>query len=249
MKKLIYLILVVLIFVLFYFSFFRARSADKEIVAMDTIIRVKVEGEYAGQYASMAIEEIKRLEKLFNRFDPSSEVSRINRGEKVVMSEDMRRILVLSEKMRQLTKGAFNVRYSGKIDLGGIAKGYAVESARGRLVKKGAKSGIIDAHSSIAVFGPRTWKVGIQDPNDKNKLLAVVELCNGQAVSTSGNYERGRHIIDPRTRKPAKGCQSVTLIGQDAGELDALSTAMFVLGSTEGRKLISKMRGVKAIIK
>ncbi len=249
-KRLIFFVLFVLFIIFSFIVYYQTANNSTEIInfAMDTPLRVKIEGANSAAYAKMAIAEIKRLDKLFNRFDPSSEVSCFNRGEKFKPSKDVVAVLALAERMRQVSFGAFNVRYNGKIDLGGIGKGYAVESARCLLMKNGAESGIIDTHSSIAVWGNRVWKIGIQDPEDKSKLLTVVELQNGQALSTSGNYERGKHIIDPRTHKAADECKSVTLIGRNAGELDALSTAVFVLGPIKGKKLIKNMSEIKAII-
>ncbi|MFA5840261.1 MAG: FAD:protein FMN transferase [Candidatus Margulisiibacteriota bacterium] len=249
-KRLIFFVFFFLFIIFSYFIYYQTTNSSTEIIdfAMDTPLRVKVEGPNSAAYAKMAVAEIKRLDKLFNRFDPNSEVSRLNCGEKFKPSKEIIAVLSLAERMRQVSFGAFNVRYNGKIDLGGIGKGYAVELARRLLVKKGAKGGIIDTHSSIAVWGPRVWKIGIQDPEDKSKLFTVVELQNGQALSTSGNYERGKHIIDPRTHKAAAECKSVTLIGWDAGELDALSTAVFVLGPIKGKKLIKNMSEIKVII-
>ncbi|MFH1683474.1 MAG: FAD:protein FMN transferase, partial [Candidatus Margulisiibacteriota bacterium] len=78
-------------------------------------------------------------------------------------------------------------------------------------------------------------------------LLGTIELKDGQSLATSGDYERGKHIIDPRTGRPANLCQSVTVIGKNAAETDALSTAIFVLGPEEGMKLVRKL-DVKAVI-
>lgn len=218
---------------------------------MGTPVRVKIKGPNASRLAKLAIEEIKRLDKLFSKFNPQSEVYQLNSGKEVQLSSDTSRILKQAKGFSKLTRGAFDItlgRSDAKIDLGAIAKGYAVESARSLLLKKGAKSGMIDMRSSISVFGPKTWKVGIQHPRDKEKLIGTIELKHGQSLATSGDYERSKHIIDPRTGKPASGCQSVTLIGKDATETDALSTAVFVLGPVGGMKLIESLSEIEALI-
>jgi thiamine biosynthesis lipoprotein len=226
----------------------QAEFAESTAFVMGTPVEIKVEGKSASQLAQGALEEIKRLDKLFNRYDPSSEVSRLNRGEKFVLSKDLKTVLALAEKIKNISNGAFDVCYQKRIDLGGIGKGYAVELTRRLLLKKGAKSGIINMRSSIAVFGPRSWEIGVQHPRKPKELLGTVELQDGQALATSGDYERGRHIIDPRTGQPAAACAGVTLIGKDAGELDALSTAVFVLGTLEGIRLLEQLGGVQGVV-
>ncbi|MBU1027200.1 MAG: FAD:protein FMN transferase [Candidatus Margulisbacteria bacterium] len=116
------------------------------------------------------------------------------------------------------------------------------------MLKKGSKSGMIDMRSTMVFWGQRTWRIGVQHPRQKDKLLGVIELTGGQSLATSGDYERGQHIIDPRTGLPADKCQGVTLIGKNAAELDALSTAVFVLGTAEGMELISFLPEVEGII-
>ncbi|OGC21359.1 hypothetical protein A2291_07670 [candidate division WOR-1 bacterium RIFOXYB2_FULL_42_35] len=215
---------------------------------MNTPVIVRVEG----PDAIIAIDEIRRLDNLFNKFSPDSEITKLNRGEKINLSEDTVQCLKLAEEMKRLTNGAFDVGLGAgtglRLDLGGIAKGYAVEKARHLLLKSGAKSGIIDMRSSIAVFGRRSWKIGIQHPREKDKLLGIVELQEGQALSTSGDYERGQHIVDPRTHKSARKCQSVTLVGTNAAQLDALSTAVFVLGSVKGLQLLEGLVEVEGLV-
>ncbi len=226
-------------------------SAEKKAFLMGTPVRVKIKGPDASRLAKLAIEEIRRLDQLFSKFNPQSEIYQLNLGKEIQLSPDTSRILKQAKRFSKLSRGAFDItlgRSNAKIDLGAIAKGYAVESARSLLLKKGAQSGMIDMRSSISVFGPKSWKVGVQHPREKEKLIGIIELSDGQSLATSGDYERGKHIIDPRTGKPASGCQSVTLIGKDATEIDALSTAVFVLGPREGMGLIESLSGIEGLI-
>jgi thiamine biosynthesis lipoprotein len=133
------------------------------------------------------------------------------------------------------------------IDLGGIGKGYAVEAARKRLIEKKVSRALINLHSSMAAIGG-PWRIGIQDPRAKDKSIGVVELNDGDALSTSGDYERGKHIIDPQTGQPADGLAGVTIIGQDAGLVDGFSTAVFVLGTSEGLRLIEMIPNLSGVI-
>ena len=228
-------------------------TAEKSAQVMGTSVRVKVKGWGAHSAADQAINETMRLDRVFSRYNKDSEISRLNRREKFKPSPDTKKVFTLADRIKRLSKGAFNVSLSGKYDLGGIGKGYAVEVARGCLPKRGVKSAIIDMHSSIAVIGDN-WRIGILDPRTTNselrtegKLLETIVLNDGDALATSGQYEQPGHIIDPRTGKPADKCLSVTIICKDAGLADALSTAVFVLGPVEGMKLAKKL-GVRALI-
>lgn len=214
------------------------QTSEINFYSMGTPMRIVVNGKDAALLAQQAKQEILRLEKLLDRYDENSEISKLNNGKRIQFSKDTKEILILSQEMKVLTKGAFDVKYNGKIDLGGIAKGYAADKARVLLMKSGAKSGMIDMASSIAVFGPRTWKIAIKHPRQTGHYLKTIELKDGQSLSTSGDYERGKHIIDPKTLKPAMLCQAVTIVGTSAAKCDALSTAMFVLGPVQGAKLL-----------
>lgn len=246
-------------------------SAERRAYVMGTPLRIKVFGSNSPHLARRALEEIKKIDRIFSKFAQESEVHLINKlaGQAPFeVSNETFECIKLADQISNLTRGAFDItlghpnalvidsdlkkiylkKKGVEIDLGGIGKGFAVESARKLLLEKGAKSGMIDLRSSIAVFGSKTWKVGIQHPRDKEKLIGVVELSDGESLATSGDYERGKHIIDPRTGKPAQGCQSVTVIGRNGAETDALSTAVFVLGPREGMKLIEFLPEIEALI-
>ena len=146
-----------------------------------------------------------------------------------------------------------------KIDLGAAGKGYAISKARSILVERGVKSAIISAGSSIAVIGDnkgRPWRIGIKDPRHPDETVGVVALNGGQAVSTSGDYERyfeigGKrfhHILNPNTGMPADECRSVTIISDDASQTDMLSTAVFVMGPKRGLDLVNSFKNVYTVI-
>ena len=142
------------------------------------------------------------------------------------------------------------------IDLGGIAKGYAADRTAEVLKKNGVRSGIVNAGGNLTVFGGkgRGTAIGVQDPRDRDKVLAKIYLKDS-AVSTSGDYERFfifrgirySHIIDPKNGYPARGEESVTVISQDGTLTDARSTALFVLGSDEGLKMLKSHPGMQAM--
>jgi len=145
-----------------------------------------------------------------------------------------------------------------RVDLGGIAKGWAIDRAAEALRAAGASDFIVNAGGDLYVAGrrgDRPWRVGIQHPRNQNRFLRVVAPMEG-ALVTSGDYERfyeweGRrfhHILDPRTGRPARGCQSVTVWAPTAVDADALSTAVFVLGPEEGLRLLEAQPGVEGLV-
>ena len=147
-----------------------------------------------------------------------------------------------------------------RIDLGGIAKGYAVDKAMESLGNSGIRNALVEAGGDIFVRGSGTnfsgWRIGVQHPRKEGEYLTILEL-EDKAVSTSGDYERYfiinnkrySHIIDPRTGLPKSNVPaSVTVIAQDSTTADTLATAVFVLGAENGIRLIESMTGVEGMI-
>lgn len=145
-----------------------------------------------------------------------------------------------------------------RINLGGIAKGYACEQVVALLRKAGVKNALVNAGGDTRLLGERRgkpWVVGIRDPDDESKWVTRLAL-EDEAISTSGDYERFfeedgvryHHILDPDSGKPAAGVRSVTVIGPDATLTDGLSTSVFVLGVERGLALIEATPGYAAVI-
>ncbi len=145
-----------------------------------------------------------------------------------------------------------------RIDLGGIAKGYAVDSGIELLRRRGINHALISAGGDSRLLGDhrgRPWHIGIQAPRDKERMAAMLPLAD-TAVSTSGDYERFferdgiryHHIISPKTGRSTDSLQSVTILGPNATRTDALSTSIFVLGAEKGIALINRLKDVDAVI-
>jgi thiamine biosynthesis lipoprotein ApbE len=144
------------------------------------------------------------------------------------------------------------------IDLGGIAKGFAVEVGANVLRRKGL-SGFIDAGGNQYLLGTppdkRVWTVGIKDPDSRDQLLGVIDTAE-TSVSTSAAYAtfltiNGRaygHILDPHTLAPSAASLSATVLSKDGTLADAVSTAAFVLGPTAGLALIDSFDGMSGLI-
>jgi thiamine biosynthesis lipoprotein len=157
-----------------------------------------------------------------------------------------------------------------RLDLGGIAKGYAVDKAVEVMRREGAIGGMVCASGDIRCFGKPadkdTWRVGLQNPvaanpSDSNGAIGAEQVLmvlkvNDMAVSTSGDYRRfvtigGKkysHIIDTNTATGANKLSSDTILAANAVDTDALSTAVNVMGAEKGLALVESLDGVEAIL-
>ena len=146
-----------------------------------------------------------------------------------------------------------------RVDLGGIAKGYAVDKAVKELKRNGIDSAIINAGGDIYCIGTKfdkPWQIGLQHPRNRDELYDTLELKD-LAVVTSGDYERwmeieGKkysHIISPKTGYPVEsGIISVTVVAKDTITADAVATCVFLLGKDRGTEVFKDYSGVKRII-
>jgi thiamine biosynthesis lipoprotein len=145
-----------------------------------------------------------------------------------------------------------------RINLGGIAKGYACERVIALLEAAGVRHALANAGGDTRFLGDRRgqpWVVGIRDPDDAGRVVTRLAL-DDEAVSTSGDYERYfdedgvryHHILNPGTGRPAEGIRSVTVIGPDATLTDGLSTSVFILGADAGIRLVESMPGYEAVV-
>lgn len=145
-----------------------------------------------------------------------------------------------------------------RINLGGIAKGYAVARVIELLKEQGIEHALATAGGDTCLLGDRRgkpWIVGIRDPNKEDAIFTRLALEN-EAISTSGDYERYfiedgeryHHILQPSTGKPVRGMRSVTIVGPDATLTDALSTSVFVMGPEAGLELIDSLSDYEAVV-
>lgn len=146
-----------------------------------------------------------------------------------------------------------------KIGFGALGEGYATDKCRDMMLAKGIKAGIVNGSGDMSTWGKqpngKPWNIGITNPFDPEKILAVVPLGQ-EAVTTSGSYEkfvvfdskRYSHIINPATGYPATGLCSVTVFGPNAETANGLSTSLMVLGKTAGLDLLNKFSDYSCIM-
>jgi len=144
------------------------------------------------------------------------------------------------------------------IDLGGFAKGHAVDNAAALLARRGIRHAIVSAGGDSRVIGDRRgqpWTVAIRHPRRADEVVAVLPLVD-TSISTSGDYERFferdgvrcHHLIDPRSGQSPSSVHSVTILADDGLSSEALSKCVFVLGVHEGLRLIEAQAGVDAVV-
>ena len=176
---------------------------------------VRVEGEVD---AARVFGWLRWVDATFSTYRAGSEISRLGRGERFDPHPLVRQVLARCEELRIETGGLFDVHACGRLDPSGYVKGWAVERAaafgRGRF--------LIDAGGDVLLRG--TWRAGIRHPHERSRLAAAITVGDC-AVATSGAYERGPHIVDPRTGAPAAGLSSVTVIGRDLDLADLARVA------------------------
>lgn len=176
------------------------------------------------------------------------------------------KLVAENPQMDDIVIGSDDVAYSRnpavKLDLGGFAKGYALDVAAGMLRAAGVKNALINIGGNIMALGrhgDRPWHVGIQNPRGSG-AIAELDLEDGEAIGTSGDYQRyfienGKrycHIIDPRTGYPVQGVRAVTVLipkGRGAGTLsDAASKPIFISGVRGWRKAARQMGVDQALL-
>lgn len=175
------------------------------------------------------------VDAVFSTYRPDSDISRMQRGELRLRDAalEIPAVLDLCADVQLETGGYFTAMKDGAIDPTGLVKGWTVEHASALLRACGSANHAVNGGGDIQLAGEaapgRPWRVGISDPRDRTEVLSVVE-GRDLAVATSGNAERGRHILNPFTRQPSDACLSATVVGPSLARADAYATAAFVMG-------------------
>ena len=213
-----------------------------EWMAMGTVAKVsfKGKGDFDRREVCARVRATyEAIEARLSVWRPDSEISRYASLEAV--SPETRPCYETAFRLREISGGAFNPFWRGKgkgPDLGGIAKGFAVDLAAERL--KGLNGDLLlDLGGNLKVVSG-TWRTGIRDPFGGGGIVRTLILTNGMACATSGEYERGKHIHDGRTGAPVTNdVASVTVVHPTSAMIaDGLSTTLFVLGREKGEAFL-----------
>jgi FAD:protein FMN transferase len=184
------------------------------------------------------IRHLREVDARFSTYRADSEISRLARGEltEETCSPDVRHVLAVCDHLAVTSAGAFDARRqpaAGGLDPSAYVKGWAIEEAAWILDDAGVGDYLINAGGDILARGladdDRPWRIGIRHPDRVDRIAAVVSVTD-RAVATSGTYERGDHILDPRTGDPATSLRSLTVVGPRLAFVDAYATTAFVMG-------------------
>ena len=220
---------------------------------MGTVFSIDVRD--AGDWAGAVIEVVAWLhhvDAVFSPFRADSDVSRLGRGELRLEDADpaVRTVLDLCADVTATTGGYFSALVGGRIDPTGLVKGWAVEEASALLRRHGSANHVVNGGGDVQAAGEaaagRPWNVGVVDPNDRSRLLVTVS-GRDLAVASSGIAERGAHVLDPFTGRPATTLAGATVVGPSLTRADAYATAAFVMGPDAAR-WIDGVPGYEALL-
>lgn len=167
---------------------------------------------------------------VFSTWQDGSAISRLRRGELALGDApgEVAEVLDLCHRAGTLTDGLFDAWAAPDgVDPTGIVKGWAVQRAAELLRDAGFAHVQVNGGGDIQLFGG-PQRIGVRSPARVDLLACIVEVDG--AIATSGLYERGGHLLDPRTGQPADGPLSTTVVGPELWLADALATALFVEG-------------------
>jgi FAD:protein FMN transferase len=195
-------------------------------------ISVRADGDPGMTFAAAdrAYAWLREVDRRFSPFRPDSEVSRLDELSPDEVSADLAEVLALCEHYRVASDGAFQARLPGRgFDPCAVVKGWAVQRAADLLTEAGTTTFCVNAGGDVVAAG-KPWRVGVRHPEQADQLCVVLEVADG-AVATSARYERGDHILDGRTGRPATGLLSLTVVAPTLTEADATATAAFAMGA------------------
>lgn len=215
-----------------------------EIIGKDNDVKPIIE---------MVFEYFDYIDKTFSIYKKDSEISRINRGELIPQeySRDMKEIFALAENTKIETDGYFDINNGMILDPSGIVKGWAIYNA-GQLVRqRGYKNFCINAGGDMEISGFNShgnmWKIGIVNPFDTKTSIKTLYLTEC-GIATSGNYERGDHIYNPKEdRILTNNIVSLTVIGPNVLEADRFSTPAFAMGK-KGIDFVERQKNLEGYI-
>jgi thiamine biosynthesis lipoprotein len=220
---------------------------------MGTVFSIDIRD--AGDWSPALAEVVSWLHQVdatFSSYQADSPVSRLGRGELELADcpPDVRLVLADCAEVATQTDGYFTTHPGGQLDLSGYVKGWAIERASDILRERGSANHAVNGGGDIQCAGERAagqpWRVGISHPLRPGELLCAVAIGKG-AIATSGVAERGAHIINPKTGRPAIESASVTLVGSRLSRVDAYATAAIAMG-TDSRKWLSELEGIESLV-
>lgn len=240
------------------------------------IVLIGAEEKKSRQIWGKISEELKRLDKMLNRFDGQSEIATINASafsSEVYVSDEFWKILMDCKRYNKVTLGLFDITLKDfsriifhensqsisfstaetSLDLGGYAKGYAMEKVKAILKTMSIEHAFVDfGKSSVLALGHHPygdhWAVSVENPNKQGEILAEIKLKD-KALSTSGNMPtHTKHIINPLTGTYSEERKIVCVVTENSIDAEVLTTSLMVANSVEKEEIISQFNIEKTLI-
>jgi thiamine biosynthesis lipoprotein len=223
---------------------------------MGTVVSIELADDRPAEELATLIDDtctwLHEVDRRFSTYKDDSEVCRFRRGE-ITLAEcsgDFKHVLEDCADLWRFTDGYFDAYAAGPLDPSGYVKGWCVEVASARLADAGSVRHFINAGGDIRARGQGPgggpWRIGIRHPWEADKVSWVLTVTDA-AVATSGTYERGAHVFNPRTGKPAEGLRSVTVVGADLALADAYATAALAMGEA-GISWLARLDGFESAV-
>ncbi len=213
-------------------------------------VRGPVDAADAADALAQAVAWLHRVDETFSTYRPDSPVSRLGRGE-IGLDDcppEVAEILDMCDLAAQASHGYFTTYPGGRLDPSAMVKGWAIEQASHILRRAGAVNHCVNGGGDVQLAGTaapgRPWRVGVAHPLRPGDLATLV-TGSDLAVATSGTAERGPHILDPHTGRPATELASITLVGASLTMTDAYATAAFAMGGA-AEEWVTGLEGVEA---
>jgi thiamine biosynthesis lipoprotein len=199
-----------------------------------------------------AVTSLHRADSVFSTWESDSPVSRLRRGEITTEQAppEVDEVLKACTVAKHMSRGWFDPwAMPGGVDPTGFVKGWAAQRALDELRTTSATSAMVNAAGDIATFGrsetDALFRIGIVNPRAPQTLASIVEIRG--AIATSGSYERGNHLVDPRSGLCRSRALSASVAGPDLGTADAFATGLAVAGE-EGLAFVEAYEGYEGLI-
>ncbi|WP_152617469.1 FAD:protein FMN transferase [Phaeacidiphilus oryzae] len=201
---------------------------------MGTVVSIEAPHAAAADTAR-AVEWLHRVDEVFSTYRPESEISRLGRGELTPDQcvPEVREVLALCELAEREGAGWFSARAGGGLDPSGAVKGWAVQRAAELI----GGDCLVNGGGDVQAYGRpepgRGWSVAVAHPLHPGGIATVVtgDGAAPLAVATSGSAERGGHVIDPHTGRPARALASLTVVGAELTEVDIAATTAYAMAA------------------
>lgn len=217
---------------------------------MGTVVSFDLREPVPRSVLAEAVAALHHADRTFSLYRPDSDVTRLARGELRVEDchPDVEEVLSLCADAMVMTDGYFTAFPNGSLDPTGIVKGWAIQQSSEILDDMGSQRHAVNGGGDVQLARHETqesWRIGIADPHAPGEIV-VVASCPHGAMATSGNAERGPHIVNPLTGNPATYFDSVSVTARTLIEADVLATAAFARGES-AIDWLEAMPGVEAL--